>query len=92
MNDIDVLKAWAKQSRADGRITFLADGNGEFTRKVGLAVDYSAYGMGERSRRYSMIVEDGVVRSLNIEDGPGVDKSGAETIVRQLSGISLAAS
>ncbi|MDP9138893.1 MAG: peroxiredoxin [Pseudomonadota bacterium] len=84
VNDVDVMKAWAKQSGAQGKITFLADGNGDFTRKVGLDVDYSKYGMGTRSKRYSMIVEDGVVRSLNIEDGPGVKKSGAETILQQL--------
>ena len=84
VNDVDVMKAWAKQSGAQGKITFLADGNGEFTGKVGLDVDYSKHGMGRRSRRYSMIVDDGVVRSLNIEDGPGVAKSGAEMILKQL--------
>ncbi len=84
VNDIDVMKAWARQSGADGKIRFLADGNGEFTRKVGLDVDYSAYGMGRRSRRYSMVVDNGVVQALNIEDGPGVVKSGAETILKQL--------
>lgn len=84
VNDVDVMKAWSRHSGADGKIAFLADGNGEFTRKVGLEVDYSAYGMGKRSRRYSMIVDDGVVERLNVEDGPGVDKSGAETILRQL--------
>ena len=84
VNDVDVMRAWAKQSGAQGKITFLADGNGEFARKLGLDGDYSKYGMGRRSRRYSMIVDDGVVRSLNIEDGPGVAKSGAETILKQL--------
>ncbi len=84
VNDIDVMKAWAKQSRADGKIRFLADGNGEFTRKVGLDVNYSAHGMGTRSKRYSMVVDNGVVRSLNIEDGPGIAKSGAEAILKQL--------
>jgi peroxiredoxin len=84
VNDIDVMKAWAKQSRADGKITFLADGNGEFTRKVGLEVDYSDYGMGTRSKRYSMIVEDGVVTSLNVESGAGVEQSGAEAVLKQL--------
>lgn len=84
VNDIDVMKAWAKQSGADGQITFLADGNGEFTRKIGLEVDYSAHGMGKRSRRYSMIVDNGVVKSLNVEDGRGIEKSGAEAILKQL--------
>jgi peroxiredoxin len=84
VNDVDVMNAWAKQSRADGRITFLADGNCEFTRKVGLARDLSDYGMGERSRRYSMVVDNGIVTSLNVEDRPGVHKSAADAILRQL--------
>jgi peroxiredoxin len=85
VNDVDVMNAWAKQSGADGRITFLADGNGEFTRRMGLQRDLSAYGMGERSKRYSMIVDNGVVTSLNVEDRPGVDRSGAAVILQQLN-------
>ena len=65
-------------------ILMLADGNGEFTDKVGLELDATGFGMGKRSQRYSMIVEDGKVTSLNVETGPGVEASSAETILKQL--------
>jgi glutaredoxin/glutathione-dependent peroxiredoxin len=77
VNDIFVLTSWAKDSKADGKILMLADGSGEFAKKIGLEIDLGARGLGTRSRRYSMIVENGVVKSLNIEEGAGVDKSGA---------------
>ncbi len=77
VNDIFVLTSWAKDSKADGKILMLADGSAEFAKKVGLEIDLGARGLGTRSRRYSMIVEDGVVKALNIEEGAGVDKSGA---------------
>ncbi|HZT48276.1 MAG TPA: peroxiredoxin [Hyphomicrobiaceae bacterium] len=77
VNDVFVLTAWAKDSKADGKIQMLADGSAEFAKKVGLDIDLSARGLGVRSRRYSMILEDGVVKALNVEEGPGVDKSGA---------------
>jgi len=84
VNDIAVMTAWAKSTGADGRITMLADGNGDFARAVGLNVDLKGHGMGERSRRYSMIVENGVVKTVNVEDKPGVNVSGATTILEQL--------
>jgi peroxiredoxin len=84
VNDVHVMSAWAKASGADGKIMMLADGNGDFARAVGLAVDLKAAGMGERSRRYSMIVENGVVKALNVEEKSGVNVSGAETILSQL--------
>ena len=77
VNDVFVLTAWAKDSKADGKIQMLADGSAEFAKKLGLEVDLTARGLGVRSRRYSMIVQDGVVKSLNVEEGPGVEKSGA---------------
>jgi peroxiredoxin len=77
VNDVFVLTSWAKDSKADGKIQMLADGSAEFAKKLGLEVDLSARGLGVRSRRYSMLVQDGVVKSLNVEEGPGVDKSGA---------------
>jgi len=80
VNDVAVLTAWAKQSGAEGKILFLADGSADFAKKVGLDLDLIARGMGIRSRRYSMIVEDGVVKSLNLEEGPAVDKSSAATV------------
>ena len=77
VNDVFVLTSWAKDSKADGKIAMLADGSAEFAKKVGLEVDLTGRGLGVRSRRYSMVVEDGVVKSLNVEEGAGVDKSGA---------------
>jgi peroxiredoxin len=84
VNDAHVMNAWAKHSGADGKVLMLADGNGAFAKALGLNVDLNQAGMGERSRRYSMIVEDGVVRAVNVEDKPGVNVSGAETILQQL--------
>jgi peroxiredoxin len=84
VNDHHVMAAWAKASGAEGKILMLADGNGAFARALGLNVDLTASGMGERSRRYSMIVENGVVKTLNVEDKPGVNVSGADTILAQL--------
>jgi peroxiredoxin len=80
-NDIFVLTNWAKDSKADGKILMLADGSAEFAKKIGLDVDLSARGLGVRSRRYSMIVEDGTVKALNVEDAPGShDKSSAANL------------
>jgi peroxiredoxin len=84
VNDADVMHAWAKQTAAEGKIIFLADGNGDFTRSLGLESDFSASGMGRRSRRYSMIVDSGVVKALNVEQKPGVNVSGGDTILEQL--------
>ena len=84
VNDVHVMNAWGKASGADGKIMMLADGNADFARAVGLAVDLKPAGMGERSRRYSMLVENGVVKSLNVEEKSGVNVSGAETIMEQL--------
>lgn len=84
VNDVHVMAAWGKASGADGKIEMLADGNGQFARAVGLLADMSGGGMGERSRRYSMIVEDGVVKTVNVETERGVNVSGAETVMEQL--------
>eukprot|EP01037_Dinobryon_pediforme_P008988 gene8988-9068_t len=85
VNDVHVMAAWAKVMEVEGRIEFLADGNGDFAKAVDLAFDASGGGMGLRSKRYSMLVEDGVVKSLNIEDAPGkADISGAEAMLKQL--------
>jgi peroxiredoxin len=84
VNDVHVMNAWSKHSGCDGKIAMLSDGNGEFARKLGLEFDLTQAGMGKRSKRYSMIVDDGVVRSLNVEDKPGVNVSGAETVLDQL--------
>ncbi len=84
VNDVHVMTAWGKALDPEGKVMMLADGNGEFARSLGLNIDLSRSGMGERSRRYSMVVENGVVKALNVEDKPGVNVSGAETVLSQL--------
>lgn len=86
VNDIHVMKAWSKATEADGKILMLADGNAEFAKAAGLELDLTVAGMGLRCKRYAMIVENGVVRSLNIETERGVNVSSAETILTQLGG------
>lgn len=84
VNDIFVMDAWKKQTAAD-KIDFLADGNGEFVKAIDMAVDLSGGGLGTRSKRYSMLVEDGVVTKLNVEEAPGkVEVSGGDTLLGQL--------
>lgn len=85
VNDPFVMDAWSKFIGAEDKIQFLADGNCEFTRALGLEADLSAGGLGMRSQRYSMIVEDGVVQELNIEKERGQAViSGAARILEQL--------
>ena len=82
VNDPFVLDAWARSNECGDRITMLADGNATFTKAVGLDFDGSGFGLGTRSRRYSMLVEDGVVKALNVEESPGVmEVSGADRIL-----------
>jgi peroxiredoxin len=81
VNDVFVLTNWSKDSQADGKIQMLADGSADFAKKLGLEIDLTARGLGVRSKRYAMAVEDGVVKILNIEDAPPtVDKSSAATL------------
>jgi peroxiredoxin len=82
VNDNHVMKAWSKHSGADGKILMLSDGSALFAKTIGLASEMS--NMGLRSRRYSMIVDNGVVTHLNVEDKSGVNVSGADTILTQL--------
>lgn len=85
VNDHHVMNAWAKASGGEGKIRFLADGNGNFAKALGLEADLSAGGLGLRSRRYSMLIKDGIVTQLNIEDKPGnAETSGAATLLGQL--------
>jgi peroxiredoxin len=83
-NDHHVMAAWARFSGGEGKLLYLADGNGEFVRAAGLEADMSAAAMGRRSRRFSMIVDDGKVTALNVETKPGVNESGAANILAQL--------
>jgi peroxiredoxin len=85
VNDPHVLKAWAGVSGVEGKIAFLSDGNADFAKAAGIEFDGSANGMGIRSKRYAMLVEDGVVKILNIEDSPGkAEMSSAENLLKQL--------
>ena len=85
VNDQFVMDAWKKASGAEGKVEFLADGNGDFAKAIGLSLDASGNGLGVRSKRYSMIVEDGVVKALNVEEAPGkADVSGADALLKQL--------
>ncbi len=84
VNDAFVMGAWAADQGTGSEILMLADGNGDFTRAVGLELDASGFGMGARSQRYAMIVNEGIVTSLAVEDGPGLDVSAAEKILGQL--------
>ena len=85
VNDVFVMDAWRKASGCGDAIEFLADGNGDFAKAIGMNVDGSAQGRGIRSLRYSLVVEDGVVRMLNVGDKPGEAQiSGAENLLAQL--------
>ena len=85
VNDVFVMNEWKKASGADGKVEVLADGAAEFAKAIGLDMDMSAGGMGVRSKRYAMVVDDGVVKTLNIEDAPGkADISGAENLLKGL--------
>ena len=84
VNDVFVMGAWADQAGAQGKVRMLADGNGAFARALGLEMDASGFGMGKRSQRYSMIVRDGVVEQLNVEDGPEFKVSSADYMLAQL--------
>jgi len=84
VNDGYVMAAWGRDEKALGKVRMLGDGSAEFTKNVGLEKDLSASGMGLRSQRYSMLVDDGVVKQLNVE-GPGkFEVSDADTILKQL--------
>jgi peroxiredoxin len=84
VNDVFVMDAWQKASGADN-VEFLADGNGEFAKAIDLTLDASGNGLGLRSKRYAMLVDDGVVKKLNIEEAPGkVEVSGGDALVKQL--------
>lgn len=85
VNDAFVMGAWGRDQGTAGRVRMLADGNADFTRALGLEVDLSARGMGTRSQRYSMLVEDGVVKALNLEQPGKFEVSSAETMLGQLA-------
>ena len=84
VNDVFVMDAWGKAQGVGGDIVMLADGNGDFTKKVGLELDASRFGMGPRSQRYSMVVKDGTIKELNVEQGGEYRVSSAEHMLAQL--------
>lgn len=84
VNDPFVMSAWGRDQGVGERVLMLADGNGEFTRAVGLEMDGSAFGMGIRSQRYAAVLEDGVVKSIFVEKGPGLDVSSADSVLASL--------
>lgn len=84
VNDAFVLSAWAKANGVGDAVTMLADGNGDFARALGLDSDSSAYGMGLRSKRYAMLVDDGVVRVLHVEQPGAFEVSSAENLLAAL--------
>jgi peroxiredoxin len=84
VNDAFVMNAWGKDQNVGGRIVMAADGSADFTKKVGLEMDASKFGMGTRSQRYSMLVKDGVVEKLNVEEPGAFSASSAETLLGQI--------
>ena len=84
VNDGYVMQAWGRQEKATGKIRMLGGGNGDWTKALGLELDSSAGGMGLRMRRFSMLVDDGVVKQLNIEAPGKFEVSGADTLLKQL--------
>ena len=78
------MRAWGRDQKATGAVRMMADGNAAFSKALGLDADFSKFGMGTRSQRYSMLVEDGVVKQLNVEDGGKFEVSNAETLLGQL--------
>jgi glutaredoxin/glutathione-dependent peroxiredoxin len=85
VNDIFVLDAWGRASNAEGKITMLADGNGDFAKAIGLDMDGTGIGFGIRSKRYAMLIDDGVVKALHVEPQAGVlQESSAERLLEDL--------
>ena len=85
VNDVFVMDMWKKASPGAEDFIFLADGSAEFAKAIGLSMDGSGHGLGTRSQRYAMIVDDGVVAALNVEDAPGkADLSSAENLLKAL--------
>ena len=84
VNDAFVMGAWGKQQNTGEKVTMLADGSGEFTKAIGMEFDLSARGLGVRSQRYSMLVDDGVVKSINLEKPGAFEVSDADTLLAQM--------
>lgn len=83
VNDAFVMGAWGREQKTAGKVRMLGDGSAEFTKAAGLVLDLTAKGLGVRSHRYSMLVKNGVVQTLNLEDGGKLEVSGADTLLAQ---------
>jgi peroxiredoxin len=85
VNDVFVFDAWKKSTGAGTKIEFLSDGNGEFAKALDLSLDGSGAGLGIRSKRYAMLVDDGVIKQLNVEEAPGkAELSSADNLLKQI--------
>lgn len=84
VNDAFVMQAWGESAGASDKVTMLADGNGEFARALGLTMDGSKFGLGERGSRWSAIVDDGVVEQLNVEEPGAFNVSSADYLIERL--------
>jgi peroxiredoxin len=85
VNDAFVMGAWGKEQKTEGKVRMLADGSGDFARALGLELDLTKGGLGMRSKRYAMLIDNGVVKSLNVEAQPGqVEVSSAEAMLKVL--------
>jgi glutaredoxin/glutathione-dependent peroxiredoxin len=84
VNDAWVMDAWGKDQGAEGKVTLLADGSGDFTEAMGLVMDGSAFGIGKRSQRYAAVIEDGVITSLDVEEQGGITVSACEAVLEKV--------
>lgn len=84
VNDAFVMGAWGEQQKVGDKVAMLADGNGDFTKALGLEMNASKFGMGTRSQRFAMVVDDGVVKTLNVEEPGAFSVSSAEHVLKQL--------
>jgi glutaredoxin/glutathione-dependent peroxiredoxin len=85
VNDAAVMGAWGRDQKVESKVTMLADGSGDFARALGFELDLTKGGLGIRSKRYSMLIDNGVVQALNVEQQPGqVDASSAEAMLKAL--------
>jgi glutaredoxin/glutathione-dependent peroxiredoxin len=84
VNDVFVMGAWRDSTGSNGKVEFLADGSAAFAKAIGMVLDLTERGMGVRSKRYSMLVQDGVVKTLNIEEAMGTAESGVEKMLTQV--------
>lgn len=84
VNDVFVMDAWGKDQKTGDKVMMLADGNGEYTKALGLEMDASGFGMGTRSRRFAIVVDDGVATHVAAEDGGKLEVSSAEAVLAEL--------